>query len=123
QLKDSLNRLTPCRDRAGELAGDVAANVTDRLLALRLLGRWPETAEVDRDVALSLLTATVPPGLQIAAAGVLDRLQESGQLVARLRELSPQAQSSVQVLLMSRKAGQEQLLAGLEQQQLIPSDL
>ena len=111
---------------ARSTAANVAAEVEERMTAMRLLGRGREGQDEDHALLARLLSSRAPPRVQSAAIQVLGRTP--GDVAPRVllgswRRLSPSPVAEALGVLLSRVEWTQALLDALERDELSSLDL
>ena len=126
QLKELVApaKLQPLLSRAQRIAGSSRAAMTNRALAVSVLG----TADYSQGASalLPLLDAVHPSELQSAALKVLDRFPASelaGELIQRWPALTPSARPEAMLVLLKRPERIHALLAAIEKGSVSPAEL
>jgi putative membrane-bound dehydrogenase-like protein len=107
--------------RARFLAADDKGEETERLAAVRALGRDPAGRDADLATLGKLLAPTYPPALQSAAVTGLGRIADEragATLTAGWKSYSPALRPLALDLLLSRDSWQRQLLQAIEKKQI-----
>lgn len=122
-LRSALERLLPLFRAAAERAADDTLTPAERVPAIGLLGRWPDSRADDRVRLEQLLTPQQPPEVQLAA---VTRLAEAGHadlLLAALRRVSPQVQAAIESALLQRRPLTQALVDALRADPLAAGQL
>ncbi len=101
---------------------DTAAE-EDRKAALRLMGRVRSQERLEVDLLGQVLTPQSSDQVQTEALLALGRMEDAAAaalIASRWKQLSPALKNQALDLLLSRPAWQKQLLASLDQQEIIP---
>jgi putative heme-binding domain-containing protein len=125
--KESSNiRLQKLFAFARTLAEDTAADTSDRIASIRLLGRGTDQSEAERKLLARFLTAQTAPELQAAAVATLSRLPNpdvADFLVEGWRGYGPARRQQVLDVLLSRDLWIERLLTAIEAGDISTADL
>ncbi len=109
ELHAAIKKLAPIFEQARRLAvGEDSvfpATVSNRVTALRLLGRDISQQNEDIELLTQFLTATEPPELQIAAVESLQNLEQLQKIIEALPNLASQPHQTAQAVLLSSKQG------------------
>jgi putative membrane-bound dehydrogenase-like protein len=103
-----------------------AANETDRLAALQLLGRDATNRDADLKRLVSLLGPNHPTAVQTAAVNVLARIPDPGvpaRLIAVWKDGTPNLRQLVLDTLLARPAWHKELLAAVEAGTIPPGQI
>ncbi|HEV3146107.1 MAG TPA: PVC-type heme-binding CxxCH protein [Gemmataceae bacterium] len=123
---EAADKLQAIIAAASEKAGDSKADISERALACRLLGRMSEQEKPDLDSLTALLSAQQSPEVQTAAIAALGRMKtgEAGKrLLAAWKTLGPARRSQALELLQRREETLKSVLDALENKQIEPSEV
>lgn len=111
---------------ARTLAADADCPDADRVAALRLLGRSPESRDADREAVADLLDPAQPGDVQSAAIRALARMgdaQAADAILGRWARLGPAAQAEALDALIAREESEAALIAAIESGRVKPSQV
>ncbi len=126
EVRAALKQLAGLFDAARAVLADSRSAESDKLLAIRLLGRGLDGQEKDRGVLADLLSPQTPGGLQTAAIAALGRLR-AGQVPTLLlrgwKGYAPAQRNQVLDVLFARAEWLKAVLAALENKQITPAEI
>jgi len=126
ELQAIVLKLQEIFAAARRVAEDGSQPETDRIAALRLLGRGLDQQTEDLDRLAALLAPQTPAELQqatVSSLGNLNRPQVPTVLLAAWKGISPARRGQVLDVLLNREPWSEKLLDAIEQQTLTVSDV
>jgi putative membrane-bound dehydrogenase-like protein len=126
EMSAALQRVAALFDAARTMAVDVKADKTDRLLALRLLGRGMSQQQADLKKLADLLTPQTPDDLQAAAAASLGHLrgpQVPAMLLHGWKAYAPTMRTQVLDVLLGRPEWVTTVLDAIERKQVLPFEV
>ncbi len=111
---------------ARTIVSDPKASVSEKMLALRILGRENDLWDEDRKTLVSFLSPQVEEDLQMAAAQSLGKISDPripADLLKPWKGYSPALRTHVMGVLLSRQIWTRPILEALENKQILPSEL
>ena len=126
EFQAALGQTAKLFDAARRVAADEDASVSDRLAALRILGRGPDRTEEDLDFLAQLLVPQSPIEVQLAAVETVGRLR--GVRIPELllhgwSEHGPRVNGTIIDVLLSRQEWTSSLLDRIQQQPKLAATL
>jgi putative membrane-bound dehydrogenase-like protein len=125
-LKEAVERVDTLFRAARALAADNKARLSDRVVAIRFLGRGPTHRDKDMDLLGSLLTPQTADELQRAAVQAMSKLhdpQVSSLLLRGWKGYSPARRVHVLDVLLTREEGARAILNALMKKEIVPADI
>ncbi|HWB14355.1 MAG TPA: PVC-type heme-binding CxxCH protein [Pirellulales bacterium] len=125
-VQSVLNQLAPVFGAARAVVVDGNAPLKDRVQAVRLLGRLPDSPPDDQDLLYGLLNPQIPDQLQIAAVEALGRSADPQAFQGILREwksFTPAVREQVLETLLRSSGGPKTLLDAIQQQLLLSQEV
>ena len=124
--KDSVARLQTLAEKCVDIAKDDSADVKTRIDCIRILGRSPQHSGENVDTLAEFLSADHDSQLQLAAVEALaERSQPAvaDHLLSAWQSLTPNLRARVLDVLLSRKQWVGPLLAAIEAQTVLTSEI
>lgn len=124
--KDSTARLQKLATKCASIAKDESADVKTRAECIRILGRSPKPGADNIDTLTNFLSADHDSQLQLAAVDALSERSQpavADHLLSVWRSLTPTLRSRVLDVLLSRKQWVGPLLAAIEAQTVLTSEI
>lgn len=126
RLQTTLKELQPLFEMARTQAVDEKVSEQNRILAIQLLGHGLDQQALDLELIAAVLSPRNSRALQSAAVGSLAEFGTESSialLLSRWKSYAPSLKAEVLRTLLSRQAGVQSVLNGLEQQTILASDI